>query len=387
MSSPVDIKAVMDAMGDAEAARNQQVEVHVYVDDTAPRDLVNIALAATRSTSGNASVINDAYPPENAIPDAVADMAILVAGESAGTGRLYRSLQTVGVPTVVMAADEGAVLAIAAEEGHAIATGDVVAPDSRKNARALSDRAVDSPILLDSSDAQEMLAKLGSWIVEVFKEKRLAFAYAFPYVRKPLALESVNATAVQNAGIGVVAIIPGADLPLMTLNQVKMLLEMAAAYGEELSLGRVKEIAAIVGGALACRGIARQVVGVVPGAGWLVKGGIGYTGTMAMGRALVEYFEQGTDVGATAASAAENVKGFPAWAGVSRDKGLAENIQLATSAVGEKVSEAASGAARNFVPAVTGLAEAAVGATGFTKDDVASFASGAVDTLKGKLRK
>ena len=62
--------------------------------------------------------------------------------------------------------------------------------------------------------------------------KRLALALSFPFVRKPLSLEAVSATSLQNAGIGLVLFIPGADMTLMTLNQAKMLLQIAAACGE-----------------------------------------------------------------------------------------------------------------------------------------------------------
>ena len=55
----------------------------------------------------------------------------------------------------------------------------------------------------------------------------------------------------QNAGVGLVVFIPGADLPIMTLNQAKMLLQIAAAYGEPMGKERVKELAAVVGGAFA----------------------------------------------------------------------------------------------------------------------------------------
>ena len=97
-----------------------------------------------------------------------------------------------------------------------------------------------------------------------------AFALAFPFVRRPLSVDAVNATAVQNAGVGLVVFIPGADLPIMTLNQAKMLLQIAAAYGEPLGKERVKELAAVVGGAFACRSVARQIVAFVPALGWAV---------------------------------------------------------------------------------------------------------------------
>ena len=110
-------------------------------------------------------------------------------------------------------------------------------------------------------------------------------------MRRPLSLDAVRATSVQNAGVGVVVFIPGADMPIMTLNQAKMLLQIAAAYGQPLSAERIKELAAVVGGAFLFRNIARTAVGVVPVLGWAIKGAVGFAGTEAMGHAAIEYFE------------------------------------------------------------------------------------------------
>lgn len=148
-----------------------------------------------------------------------------------------------------------------------------------------------------TKDAKDMLsARMGKWVISTCKEKGLAMAISFPFVRKPFSNDIVNVTAVQNAGVGVVFIIPGADMPVMTLNQCKMILQIAAAYGQDMTLERAKELAAIVAGGFACRGAARQVLSFVPIAGWAVKGTIGYTGTLAMGRAAIEYFENGSGI-------------------------------------------------------------------------------------------
>lgn len=148
-----------------------------------------------------------------------------------------------------------------------------------------------------TKDAKDMLsARMGKWVISICKEKGLAMAISFPFVRKPFSNDIVNVTAVQNAGVGVVFIIPGADMPVMTLNQCKMILQIAAAYGQDMTLERAKEVAAIVAGGFACRGAARQVLSFVPIAGWAVKGTIGYTGTLAMGRAAIEYFENGSGI-------------------------------------------------------------------------------------------
>ena len=387
MNSPVDIKAVLDAMSDAEEARSQPIRVHVYLDESASDDLANVAMAATRSSAQNATVLYDTYPPMHAIPDASADLAVLVAGGDGRTGKLYNDLHNMGVPTVVFAVNREAICAAAKATRNPISAEDVIAPISSADEHALPDRADASPIDLDSNDAKAMFTQFGTWVVDVFKDKRLAFANAFGCVRRPLALESVNETAVQNAGIGVVAIIPGADLPLMTLNQVKMLLAMAAAYGEELSLSRIKEILAIVGGAFACRSVARQAVGVVPGVGWVVKGGIGYVGTIAMGHALLEYFEKGADVADTARSIAESVKDAPGWVGVSKDKSIVENAQLLADAAREKITDAAGNAAKSVMPTVTSIVSAAGEATGFSKSDLAGMADKAVGEVRKHIGK
>ena len=150
-------------------------------------------------------------------------------------------------------------------------------------------------------------------------------------------------------------------------------------------MGRLKEILAIVGGALACRSVARQVVGAIPIAGWVVKGGIGYAGTVAMGRALIEYFEQGADVSKSAQSFVETLKGAPAWAGAAKDKGIVENVTLVADAAREKVVGAVGNAARNLGPTITSVASAAGDATGLTQADLANMADKALGEVRRRI--
>lgn len=158
------------------------------------------------------------------------------------------------------------------------------------------------PNLLNEESKRAFNNRMGEWIIETCREKRLSFALAFPFVARPLSLEAVNATAVQNAGIGIVVILPGADMPVMTLNQAKMILQIAAAYGQPMTIDRAKELLAVVGGAFAARTVARSAAGLVPALGWAFKGAIGYAATLAMGRAAIEYFENGGGLmGATGA--------------------------------------------------------------------------------------
>jgi uncharacterized protein (DUF697 family) len=151
--------------------------------------------------------------------------------------------------------------------------------------------------LIVGDDVASVLdSRLAGWLADEISSKRLALAHNFPFMRRAVAEEAVRATAWQNGLVGAVAFIPGADMPVMTANQAKMLMQIAAAFGQKLGPDRVKELAAIVGGAFVLRTVARQALGFVPVLGWAVKGGIGYGGTLAMGMAAISYFEQGADL-------------------------------------------------------------------------------------------
>ena len=120
-----------------------------------------------------------------------------------------------------------------------------------------------------------------------------ALAASLPSVRRTYCDHVVLTNAAQNGVIGVVVIIPGADMPAMTANQIRMVLKIAHAYGEELGVDRAIEILSIVGTGFVLRTLARQALDFVPGFGWAVKGAVGFSGTVALGQAAIAYFEAG----------------------------------------------------------------------------------------------
>jgi uncharacterized protein (DUF697 family) len=118
-------------------------------------------------------------------------------------------------------------------------------------------------------------------------------AASLPALR-PAVVDRIIATAArQNGVVGVLVFIPGADMPVMTVNQIRMVLQIAAAYGERVGLERAVEIISVVGLGFGLRTIAREALDFVPGPGWMVKGGFGYTATLALGKTAVRYFEEG----------------------------------------------------------------------------------------------
>ena len=130
-------------------------------------------------------------------------------------------------------------------------------------------------------------------LIEAAGDAAGALAASLPSVRRTYCDHVVLTNAAQNGVIGVVVIIPGADMPAMTANQIRMVLKIAHAYGEELGLDRAVEILSVVGTGFVLRTLARQALEFVPGFGWALKGAIGFSGTIALGQAAIAYFEAG----------------------------------------------------------------------------------------------
>ncbi|MDI6816753.1 MAG: hypothetical protein QME41_06135 [Actinomycetota bacterium] len=149
----------------------------------------------------------------------------------------------------------------------------------------------DDMLFVPAIDAETIETAMVPAVVKKLAKKEVSLAVKLPVFREVVIKSIIADTARQNALIGVAVFMPGVDMPLMTLNQVRMVLRMAAAYNEELSVKRLNEILAVIGGGLALRTAARQLLGFVPVAGWAVKGGIAYGGTYAMGETAKKYFD------------------------------------------------------------------------------------------------
>ncbi len=112
-------------------------------------------------------------------------------------------------------------------------------------------------------------------------------------LRDFVAERIIKEVALENGWLATIGILPGADYPFLTLNQIRMALEIATIYEREINKNRLKEILCVAGGGFVARSLARQALSLVPFAGWLAKGGISYSGTIAMGKLLKEYFRRG----------------------------------------------------------------------------------------------
>ncbi len=131
--------------------------------------------------------------------------------------------------------------------------------------------------------ARVLAARLG--------EDGTALAARLPVLRPAVCARLTALFARRNAIVAAAVFVPGVDLPVLTLNQARLVLRIALAYGEEIDNRRAVELAGVVGAGFGLRTVARELLDVVPVAGWAVKGAVAYGGTRAIGEAAVRYFE------------------------------------------------------------------------------------------------
>jgi uncharacterized protein (DUF697 family) len=135
------------------------------------------------------------------------------------------------------------------------------------------------------------LDEIATKVARALGDRGPALAARLPVLRGSVCEHLISSTAKKNAAIAAAVFVPGVDLPLLTMNQIRMVLRIALAYGEELDQNRALEIAGVVGAGYGFRTLAREALDLVPIAGWAVKGAVAFGGTRAVGAAAVKLLE------------------------------------------------------------------------------------------------
>jgi uncharacterized protein (DUF697 family) len=123
-------------------------------------------------------------------------------------------------------------------------------------------------------------------------EEATPLAARLPVLREAVCEELIRKFSRQNGVLGVLVFVPGADLPILTANQVRLVLRIADAHGFEIDRERLPEVLAVIASGFGFRALARKAIGYVPFVGWVVKGAVAYTATRALGEAAVRHFER-----------------------------------------------------------------------------------------------
>ncbi|HZS02747.1 MAG TPA: hypothetical protein VFE37_28805 [Chloroflexota bacterium] len=191
-------------------------------------------------------------------------------------------------------------------------------------ARALQDRDV-AALLLVPPGAQPSEAdlaflavdpaalptdeRLGLALIDALPDqRRLGAARHAPALRAPLARLLIHESSFANAQFALMTNLPtflpgvggatavGADMLVLTTNQVVLVFKLAALWGASLDNPRalIAEAAPVVGGAFFWRTAARTLIDLLPGFAVLApKVGIAYIGTYVVGALASAYYQSG----------------------------------------------------------------------------------------------
>lgn len=204
------------------------------------------------------------------------DVVLLLAGALSG-GQLAVPLEQVRL------ARAGLVVVLPADSAAA----------SAATQAALSAGAMSSELTVYDPVLPFVDSRLADAVAAVAGQHGPALAARLPSVRHAVVARLIRRAALENTAVGALIFVPGADMPVMTANQIRMVLRIARAYGVAVDPARVPEVLAVVGAGLGLRALGRQGLKMVPVAGWAMKGAIGFSGTLALGRAAAAYYESG----------------------------------------------------------------------------------------------
>jgi uncharacterized protein (DUF697 family) len=300
------------------------VNLYILVDKTVPPELLRHAREHLYPLHETVVCNVVAFGEERPRLNIKAELNLLIAGTSNYNSMLICQAAEFDIPLVVLAADYSTLVEqLAAREeflagngsydsqdapgacdaggfqGPRDAGGTPGARDAQANAKRLAMEKLAGNIIpapagqpLTPELLDELFANLGRWVARNLPDARQAFGRAYVFMREPICSEIINSTAFINAIIAAAFFIPGADMPILTANQAKMLIQIASIYGLELGSARRKEIAVLIAGAFGSRALARYLVARLSVVAWLVRGSLGYSTTQAIGRAAIALYSK-----------------------------------------------------------------------------------------------
>lgn len=148
-----------------------------------------------------------------------------------------------------------------------------IVPISAKTGKGIADQLI--PAIIDSHP--RMAVTIGR---------------ALPAFRKLSARRVIRQSVWVGAGLGLEPV-PVLAIPLLIAVQIRMLLRLGTIYGEPINARRARELITAIAGGAAIRYAAQEIAKFLPVAGWLIASAVAASGTWALGRVAVLYFESG----------------------------------------------------------------------------------------------
>jgi len=314
------------------------LRVTVLIDESVTPALVEQARKVLRPSTSNVRMTIGSYFDDPAVVAEQEDLAIVLANDSMWTGATASIAKSKGVPCVIVAEHIAPVIAHAETTGFLIDYENIISPEVLSSGlglpalpepvsqianrglgivettanialRDLPERYLGRVFSIDKIQLtpQGQLARnaetygklfdaVGSWVMRNCEESAAPFARAFEFSRPAQAGQVTRRTAFENAVSGAVFFIPGADFPVMTLNELRMLLRIERAYGHDVDKQMLIEAAAVIIFGFACKLMAKSACKALPALTWFIKTGVAYCATFALGVAIRGHCEAGREL-------------------------------------------------------------------------------------------
>lgn len=263
------VKEVFDANKSAEEAVAETVRVAVEVCPGAPRALAEALKRAFFPVTATGLVHVAAAAPGAAVAvNPETDLCVVLCGTATDVAdSVGRAWLATGVRTVLVA--ESAVEMPPYPLDVTVPWGTVTA-----------------------QDPDRMLGALADWCVGA-TDKAMALAASFPFCRAALAKSETLACALANAGVGAIDLVKGADFPVMFATEAGLVARIASVYGYGAGRPDVPALVGVAAMGIVTREAARRLCAWAPGVAWLVRGALGWAGTVAVGALATARFEAG----------------------------------------------------------------------------------------------
>jgi uncharacterized protein (DUF697 family) len=174
--------------------------------------------------------------------------------------------------------------------------------DTKKGREAKDKLATDVAIELGVAGVIPISARTGENIVEELipamieasPEAALIIGHELPAFRREAAQKIIRTATLVSLAAGLQPI-PLIDIPILLGTQIRLVLRLAALYGEPLdsadALKHARELTATMVGGLGLRFLAEQAAKAVPFGGDVVAGVIAGGATWSIGQVALEYYE------------------------------------------------------------------------------------------------
>src|SRR5438034_5584897 len=151
-------------------------------------------------------------------------------------------------------------------------------------------------IPISGKTGENIAEELIPTMIEASPEAALVIGHELPAYRRVAAQRIIRNATLLSLAAGIEPI-PLIDIPILLGIQIRLVLRLAALYGEPLdsanAMKHARELIATIVGGLGLRYLAEQAAKAVPFGGDFVAGAIAGAATWSMGQVALEYYEGG----------------------------------------------------------------------------------------------